>query len=294
MSRIQKIFEADSDDDSDYESDCSESCNEEDKEDIDEEAEEEVEEEVEEDEEEEEEHEEEEHEEDDLENTNDEDDENDDEDEEEEENNEEEENDDLDEDFEDFDDFEKDSIEAEKSEKTVIKKNKTFQNFARVQAIQQRQKCTEHSNIREDGKKFLCKLFHGHTSDKIERLEKSMYNYCTRNCKTNSDTKEFKRFYSFELYSIMSNYKNNKNLNEIKDFYLEDIKHFDRGTYIKEGIEDEKKLKLITHVSEPVAGIHKCKCGCDKVYSYELQTRSGDEGMTVFLQCYDCGRKWKL
>ena len=57
---------------------------------------------------------------------------------------------------------------------------------------------------------------------------------------------------------------------------------------------DDKHLNNITCRLEPVSGIHKCKCGCDKVYSYELQTRSADEGMTLFLQCYDCGRKWKL
>lgn len=57
---------------------------------------------------------------------------------------------------------------------------------------------------------------------------------------------------------------------------------------------DDKHLNNITCRLEPVSGIHKCKCGCEKVYSYELQTRSADEGMTLFLQCYDCGRKWKL
>jgi DNA-directed RNA polymerase subunit M/transcription elongation factor TFIIS len=56
---------------------------------------------------------------------------------------------------------------------------------------------------------------------------------------------------------------------------------------------DDKFLNNITCKLEPVSGIHKCKCGCDKVYSYELQTRSADEGMTVFLQCYECGKKWR-
>lgn len=202
-----------------------------------------------------------------------------------------EENDEVD--FDDFDDVEFDKenevLDVEKADKTVIKKSKNYQNIMKVKLVQQRQKCMQHQNIREDGKKFLCKLFQGQSIEKVERLEKCLYNFCFRQNKDN-----FKRSYSFELYSVMSNVKNKKTLNDIKDYYLEDVNHFERGTFEKEAIEDNKKLKLITHVSEPVAGIHKCRCGCDKVYSYELQTRSGDEGMTVFLQCYDCGRKWKL
>jgi len=303
MSKIQKIFEADSDDTdvSDSEQSCNDECDldEENDDECDDEAEE-IEEEEEDDEKEDEEIEDEEIEEedDDDEKAEEDGEEND----EEIEEGDDEEDGDVNDESEgevDFDDFEEGEYEkenevadVEKADKTVIKKSKNFKNIMRIQAVQLRQKCIEHKNIREDGKKFLSKLFHGQQSDKIERLEKCLYNFCCRKIKDGSN--EFKRCYSFELYSVMSNIKNKKTLNDIKDYYLEDVNHFERGTFEKEVIEDNKKLKLITHVSEPVAGIHKCRCGCDKVYSYELQTRSGDEGMTVFLQCYSCGRKWKL
>jgi len=297
MSKIQKIFEADTDDsESEYsqssESECEvdeETCDLEDDdaeenletEEVEDDTEEETEQETEDDE-----KEDNENEDNDDEEVNEEDD-----NESDEEENDDEENDDVD--FDDFDegefDKENEVLDVEKADKTVIKKSKNFQNFMRVRMVQQRQKCMEHQNIREDGKKFLSKLFQGQAIDKVERLEKYLYNFCCRQNKEN-----FKRCYSFELYSVMSNVKSKKSLNDIKDYYLEDVNHFERGTFEKEAIEDNKKLKLITHVSEPVAGIHKCRCGCDKVYSYELQTRSGDEGMTVFLQCYSCGRKWKL
>lgn len=38
----------------------------------------------------------------------------------------------------------------------------------------------------------------------------------------------------------------------------------------------------------------KCgKCKNNKVSYYELQTRSGDEAMTVYFNCICCGHKWK-
>ena len=39
----------------------------------------------------------------------------------------------------------------------------------------------------------------------------------------------------------------------------------------------------------------KCgTCGSDNVYSESRQTRSGDEAMTIFYTCLNCGKKWKV
>lgn len=35
------------------------------------------------------------------------------------------------------------------------------------------------------------------------------------------------------------------------------------------------------------------KCKSKKCSHYELQTRSADEPMTIFIQCLDCGKQWK-
>lgn len=179
-------------------------------------------------------------------------------------------------------------------------KNKTIEVMMKVNDVRNSRCYQTETNVREPGKKFLIKLFkeEDFTRD-LEKLEKSMYNYCVRTLREKHsnvtlDSKIFKDLYSFELYSIMSHCKKGLDVDDIRDFYLQDKNHFERSTFEKERLQDDKKLRLITHVSEPVSGIHKCKCGCDKVYSYELQTRSGDEGMTVFLQCFSCGRKWKL
>ena len=40
-------------------------------------------------------------------------------------------------------------------------------------------------------------------------------------------------------------------------------------------------------------GIKCNKCGSDNVFSESRQTRSGDEAMTIFYTCLNCGNKWK-
>ena len=40
-------------------------------------------------------------------------------------------------------------------------------------------------------------------------------------------------------------------------------------------------------------GIGECTCGSKKTLSYSKQTRSCDEGTTVFFTCVECGRKWR-
>jgi DNA-directed RNA polymerase subunit M/transcription elongation factor TFIIS len=41
-------------------------------------------------------------------------------------------------------------------------------------------------------------------------------------------------------------------------------------------------------------GIYTCKCGSKKTQSIQIQTRSGDEGMTSFITCVMCKKMWKI
>jgi DNA-directed RNA polymerase subunit M/transcription elongation factor TFIIS len=180
----------------------------------------------------------------------------------------------------------------------LTKKSKRFIEFQKLQKVKDNKKLFVVKDIRDKSIEFVKKLVKN--DNKAEKLEKSLFNYCVRTLKNEGvknitlNSKPFRERYSSEIYKLMSSIKSNKDIDIIKKEYDDSLSYFDRMIYEKERIYDNKKLRLITHVNEPVSGIHKCKCGCEKVYSYELQTRSGDEGMTVFLQCSDCGKKWKM
>lgn len=59
---------------------------------------------------------------------------------------------------------------------------------------------------------------------------------------------------------------------------------------LEEDLENDRK----TRPTKIVDGIYKCgKCKCRKVATYSVQTRGGDEAMTHFFTCVQCGNKWR-
>lgn len=70
------------------------------------------------------------------------------------------------------------------------------------------------------------------------------------------------------------------------------------GVYAKT-VEDNvhkemHKEYLIRKAEENHVGFFKCaKCKSLKTTYYQLQTRSADEPMTVYVSCLNCGKRWK-
>ena len=140
---------------------------------------------------------------------------------------------------------------------------------------------------RDNAVKLFVMLFKKHNiapknrEEKARELETLIYKH---NTNTIEKYNEMVRTVSYNCSSLV--------FNELKNLVVKD--YFKSSMFDKSRELDDKKLNNISCRLEPMSGIHKCKCGCDKVYSYELQTRSADEGMSVFLQCYECGKKWRL
>jgi DNA-directed RNA polymerase subunit M/transcription elongation factor TFIIS len=57
--------------------------------------------------------------------------------------------------------------------------------------------------------------------------------------------------------------------------------------------ENEKEIKLMKGAELGTKGVANCrKCHLDNLHITSKQTRSGDEGETVFFTCLDCGFNW--
>jgi DNA-directed RNA polymerase subunit M/transcription elongation factor TFIIS len=56
----------------------------------------------------------------------------------------------------------------------------------------------------------------------------------------------------------------------------------------------QEQNDFIEHPFEVVEGIQTCrKCGSSRVFAYNKQCRSGDEGTSVFCECTQCHCKWQ-
>lgn len=72
-----------------------------------------------------------------------------------------------------------------------------------------------------------------------------------------------------------------------KDIFPERWKEIDERNQLR--LKAAYEIKLV-----PMSDMIKCsRCKSKKVSYYELQTRSGDEASTLFMNCLICGKKWK-
>jgi transcription elongation factor S-II len=164
---------------------------------------------------------------------------------------------------------------------------------------------TFRTNIREKLSEFFVE---SENKDKhANNLEKGIHNWALKEA-TNKrvvkkwDNQFFVQIYLDHLRSIYNNLKNKKliqmvNNGEIKaheiafmthqEMYPEKWEELLKAKSIRDKNKFEQNLEAATDT-------FTCrKCRSKKCTYYQMQTRSADEPMTIFVTCIDCGNRWK-
>lgn len=117
--------------------------------------------------------------------------------------------------------------------------------------------------------------------------------------------------YTNRALEIISNVKDDKNYDFrdkiIKGEYKpEDLATMDAFEMVNKNKKKEIQQNIENNINSvrsdwdekhaPVTeGVYKCsKCGGKKTRQHEMQTRSADEPMTIFIHCVNCGNSWKI
>ena len=174
-----------------------------------------------------------------------------------------------------------------------------------------------HSN--EFRKKFSLKLHqalnktNGEPNETVFKiavnLEKAIFNYAIQEATTKKIVKKWENHSFVQLYidKGRSTFLNLKNQNYLDKIIQEEITPHEAVFMTHQEINTERWNDLIekkrmidenkyNFKMEASTDMFKCvrpSCGSRKCTFYEMQCRSADEPMTIFITCLDCGKKWK-
>jgi transcription elongation factor S-II len=161
-----------------------------------------------------------------------------------------------------------------------------------------------------DGLKFLDYTF---SKDDIQSLEHSIFQVAYNYAQTNYVARSWKSPVFIEIYrqivrSVMSNIhpespvKNPRLLLRVLDgeFKLAEIANmtayemFPEKWFVLKDKLLQREQKILEGNKSRATDQFKCRrCGKRECTYYELQTRSADEPMTIFITCLNCGKEWR-
>lgn len=129
-------------------------------------------------------------------------------------------------------------------------------------------------------------------------VEKHIYNSAIYSYKKmfniapTSTSDEFCRMYADIAFTII-NRITSKNVKDIINILKENKTDWTDPVFAD--IVNKRKAEESVFTGEVEDGIHECrKCGGKKTKSCDMQTRSADEGATVFVFCVTCKNIWKF
>lgn len=171
-------------------------------------------------------------------------------------------------------------------------------------------KIEEHS-IREKVRGKFLKLLNQYP-EKVKELEKEIVDACAESALKNNieiswENPIFSRIYVNKCVSLYANLDSSSYIQNMRlleryvsdEFNAHELARMDRVSLFPEiwkKLLDEKQKSKFKYKKDIGGATNKFKCSrCKKrVCSYfELQTRSADEPMTVFVTCLNCGKRWR-
>ena len=148
------------------------------------------------------------------------------------------------------------------------------------------------------------------TNDKlVNNTERSVFNYAIKECRNKKiickwDKSSFVTIYLDKLRSVIANLKCNDILEMLKNGKLSPSEYVFMShqeinpkrweeAIKKKMIKDDNKFNAKLEASTDIFTCPRTTCKSKKCTYYELQTRSADEPMTIFVTCLDCGKNFK-
>jgi DNA-directed RNA polymerase subunit M/transcription elongation factor TFIIS len=150
------------------------------------------------------------------------------------------------------------------------------------------------------------------SEEEVLQLESSAYKHCLQNSKKKNivpdwQNQQFVNYYIRKIRHISINlhpntYIENKNLYErfrAGESSLEEILSLTETELFPERNRElaekmfQREQRLLEGNRAAATDQFRCpKCSKRQCTYYELQTRSADEPMTIFIQCVNCGKRW--
>lgn len=136
-----------------------------------------------------------------------------------------------------------------------------------------------------------------------EHVERAVYNNAIRRCKFNATACSWGNVAFTECYksSAMSVIRNADAIAHAlaSGIPASDVvirKPQENRPDVWQDIVDRKKERDSAYGAKPAANtsMYRCrKCMSKECHYFGLQTRSGDEPMTIFVSCLNCGNRWR-